>query len=50
MQSSDCLLKLVALFSERHLGWSWLELDTLKFLRAQLGAQLGYFEDIWGWF
>jgi hypothetical protein len=38
--SRDPLLRL-----RSHLGWSWLRLDTLRFSRAQLGTQLGYFED-----
>ena len=32
------------------LGWSWLQLVTLGFSRAQFGTQLAYFEGISGWF
>jgi hypothetical protein len=32
-----------------HFGWSWLELDTLSFSRAQFGTHLGYFEGIGCW-
>ena len=33
-----------------NLGWSWLRLVALKFSRAQLGTQLGYFEGFSSWF
>ena len=32
------------------LGWSWQELAVLRFLRAQLGTQLGHFEGTSDWF
>jgi hypothetical protein len=51
--SAACFSKALVFTAGQHaaiylyFGWSWLELDALRFSRAQFGIQLGYFEGIW---